>query len=68
MGQLWQDSQITVKLEHDIWDITSPMMPERTTQTGQSGQVSLDRSARTAKRGQDARTARTVLWGQVSWV
>jgi hypothetical protein len=30
---------MTVKLGHDIWDMTSAMTLDRITQTGQSGQV-----------------------------
>jgi hypothetical protein len=58
-GQLgqrnWDGTTMTVKLGHDMWDMTSAMTLDRAAQTGQSRQISLDRSARTGKRGQDAR-------------
>jgi hypothetical protein len=51
---------MTVKLGHDIWDMTFVMMLDRTAQTGQSGQVgltgSLDRSGRTGQKRRDAKT------------
>ncbi len=54
MGQPWQDRQdSTVKLGHDIWDMTSAITLDRTAGKGKPGQDSQDRSAWTGKAGQD---------------
>jgi hypothetical protein len=59
-GQLRWDNcgrtSMTVKLGLDIWDMALDITPERTAQRCQSGQVNLDRSARTGQRGRDVRT------------
>jgi hypothetical protein len=76
-GQLRWDSggwtAMTVKLGHDIGDMTSAVMLDRTAETGQSGQVGLTdqpgqvRQDRIGRTGCQDMTARTGLWGQVSW-
>ncbi len=57
MGQLRWDSRgrtaMTVKLGHDIWDMTLVIMLDRTAQTGQSGQVGLTGQPGQVRAGQD---------------
>jgi hypothetical protein len=80
MGQPGRTA-ITVRLRHDIWDMTSAMTLDRTTQTGQSGQVGLTgqagqdrltgqpgqiRQDRAERMGCQNMTTKTGLWGQVS--
>jgi hypothetical protein len=63
---------MTVKLGHDIWEMTSAMTLDRITQTGQSGQVGLTgqpgqlRKDRTERTGWQEMTTRTGLRGQVN--
>jgi hypothetical protein len=69
----WDRTAMAVKLRHDINDMTSVMVLDKTAQTGQSGQVGLTdqpgqvRQDRTERTGCQDMTARTGLWGQVSW-
>jgi hypothetical protein len=54
---------MTVKLGHDIWDMTSATPLNRTAKTGQSDQVSLTVSLdRTKRKGCQNIIARTGQW------
>ncbi len=71
-GQLRWDTValMTVKLGHDIWDMTSAMTLDRITQTDHSGQVGLTSQPgqltqdRTERRGCQDMTTMTRLWGK----
>jgi hypothetical protein len=61
---------MTVKLGHYIWDMTSAMTLDRTTQTDQSGQVGLTGQPgqlsqdRTERTGYQDMTTMIRLWGR----